>query len=114
MKENLKWFVLNNGKKLKQYEISTLILNMFNDKEEITIDDIVFKIDCKKTDAQRLTKDLCTKGLLERANDFNRIAIYSKKSNCLLADLLTPKSVYKNFKVKSRTVVKHLIWKYLV
>ena len=43
MKENLKWFVLNNGKKLKQYEISTLILNMFNDKEEITIDDIVIK-----------------------------------------------------------------------
>ena len=109
MKKNLKWFVLKDGTKLKQYEISTLILNIFDEQDKATIDNIVSKINCKKVDAQRLTKDLCTKGLLERANDFNRTAIYSKKSSCLLADLFTPKSVYKNLKIKTRTVIKNLV-----
>ncbi len=109
MKKNLKWFVLKDGTKLKQYEISTLILNIFEEQDKVTIDDIISKINCKKIDAQHLTKNLCIKGLLERANDFNRIAIYSKKSSCLLADMFTPKSVYKNLKIKSRTIVKHLV-----
>ena len=45
MKENLKWFVLNNGKKLKQYEISTLILNMLNDDVYNKLETISKKIE---------------------------------------------------------------------
>ena len=104
----IKWFACKDGSKLKQYEVSQIILDMLEIKDFITVNEVIEKTGCRKGDMQRLVKELCTKGLLERANDLNRTALFSKKSSCLLSDLLTPSSKYKDFKIKSRTVVKRL------
>ena len=104
----IKWFVCKNGSKLKQYEISQIILDMLETKDFITVNEIIDKTECRKGDIQILVKELCSKGLLKRANDLNRTALFSKVTSCLLSDLLTPPSTYKKFKIKSRTVVKRL------
>lgn len=96
---NLHWYELNDGTKLRRYQLSDMILNLFANGEELTNQAVSEIVGLNETTTAHIIRSLCTRDLLVRRKT-QRNTMYSKKISCALATMLYPKSMTDNFKIK--------------
>lgn len=89
-------YTLHDGTKIKRFELSNLVLDAIGD-DKLSGEEVSKKVHTDYQTAQHIIRGLVTSGLLYREKK-QRYTVYYKKSNdCLLADLLTPKSIVDSF-----------------
>lgn len=102
---NLHWYDLKDGRKLQRYQLSELIYALFDDKKELTIQDVAKDIGIEENTSAEIIRSLCIKDLLVRKK-IQRNTIYSKKIDCALATMFYPKEIINNFEVKNKKTYK--------
>jgi len=100
---NLHWYQLKDGSKLQRYELSDKIYALFDNGTELIIPEIAKKIGITEEIANHIVRSMCIKDLLTRKNkQRNKNVIFLKKIDCALANMLYPKTIVNNFKVKNK------------
>jgi len=109
---NLHWYQLKDGSKLQRYELSDKIYALFDNGTELIIPEIAKKIGITEEIANHIVRSMCIKDLLTRKNkQRNKNVIFLKKIDCALANMLYPKTIFNNLKVKIKNLTKWMMEK---
>jgi len=96
---NLHWYELDDGTRLQRYQLSDMILDLFDNGKELTNPEVSKSIGLNELTTAHIIRSLCIKDLLVRRKT-QRNTVYSKKIDCALASMFYPKSMIDNFKIK--------------
>ena len=103
--KNFHYYKFNDGTKVQMGKLKQMTLDLFQEGQELKIPEISKLMNLREDTVIQVVRKLCIKGKLQRQQT-NRHTIYSKKSDCLLAELMYPKSIVNKFKIKSRKIIK--------
>jgi len=104
-KSNFHWYVYNDGTKAQMYELLPVVMELFENGRRLKIEEIANEINMCEATVVMVVRKLCAEERLGRQQT-NRHTIYFKKSSCLLAEMLYPKSIIDKFKVVGRETFK--------
>tara|TARA_R110000764_G_scaffold124160_1_gene211559 strand:- start:175 stop:582 length:408 start_codon:yes stop_codon:yes gene_type:complete len=103
--KNFHYYKFNDGTQVQMGKLKEMALDLFREGQALKIPEISKLMNLREDTVIQVIRKLCTSGKLQRQQT-NRHTIYSKKSECLLAELMYPKSMVNKFKIKGRKVIK--------
>ena len=96
---NLHKYFFNDNTEIRRYELSNMILKLFEEGDKLIIPEIAKKINMAQETVANIVRGLCTRELIEGLKT-QRHTIYFKRAECPLAQMLYPKSIIENFTIK--------------